>query len=119
VLRRRTGTILGFILLACIVGGVVGVVYVAWHEPGRLLGISFAASLLAACFCYALDEFRWLFAALVTIFSTLANGLYALLLLGVSWTVMSIIATLLAGLIVLILGRALIAAGSADYPYDD
>ena len=119
MLRRRTGELLSLLLLVCLLAGIVGTIYVAWIDPHRALTIAFFACVLALAVCRALDEFGWLLAGLATIFIVLANGLYALFLLGVSWTVISIVASLLAGLILLILGRALLAAGSADYPYDD
>jgi hypothetical protein len=67
----------------------------------------------------ALDEYGWMFVALAAIYSVLALGLYALWLVGVSVAAVLAIAGALAVLVIVILARALLAAGSADYPYDD
>jgi hypothetical protein len=98
---------------------VVGAGYVAWREPGLLLVITFIAAEAALGVCRLVGEYGWLFVFLALIFAVLGNALYALHLLGVSFDAIALVAALLVGLVFLILARAMIAAGSADYPYDD
>ncbi|HEY5920025.1 MAG TPA: hypothetical protein VIV11_00080 [Kofleriaceae bacterium] len=118
-LRRKTSTVLSALLLAAIAGGLAGSAYVVWQEPRAALTIAIVAAVGAAAVCRALDEFGWLFAALAVIVAVLGNGLYALHLLGVGLVAIYLAAGALVGLIFVILVRALIAAGSADYPYDE
>jgi hypothetical protein len=119
MLRRRTSNILSLLLCSAVLGGLAGVIYVFWVEPARLLGISLLAFAAAFGLCRALDEYGWLLVALFVIFAVLGCGLYALHLLGVPFQAIALVASLLVGLVFVILGRALLAAGSADYPYDD
>jgi hypothetical protein len=119
LLRRRTGNLLALVLGLAVLGGLAGSVYVLWTRAPLAGPIAFAAFIAAVAACYALDEFGWLFVALAVVFTLLAEGLYALALLGVPLHLIGWIAAALAGVIVIYLGRALIAAGSADYPYDD
>jgi hypothetical protein len=46
-------------------------------------------------------------------------SVHALYLLGAGYDAIATAAAILVGLVFLILARALIAAGSADYPYDE
>jgi len=118
MLKRRTSRVLSSLLLSALAAGLIGTVFVGLCEPRIALTIAVSATAGAAGLCRALDEFGWLFVALAAIFSVLGNGLYALHMLGVSFDTIAIVASLLVGLVFLILGRALLAAGSADYPYD-
>jgi hypothetical protein len=119
MLRRRTGEILSTLLLASLLASLVGTAYVVWHAPGVALRITIVAIVLACALCAALDEFGWLAVALSIVFAIFGNGLYALHLLAFDIEVIALVGTLLAALVVLILGRALLASGSADYPYDE
>jgi len=120
MLRRRTGELIWTVLLAALVAGLVGAVYVIKTAPELLLHLVVPGSLIISIVaCAAVDEAGWLFVALTLILFVLGTGLCALHLLGVSANVIALVAVVLAGLIALLLGRALIAAGSADYPYDD
>jgi hypothetical protein len=119
MLRRRTSNLLALVLGLAVLGGLVGTGYVLWTRAPLAGPVSLAAFIAAVAVCYALDEFGWLFVALACVFMLLAEGLYALWLLGVPLHMIGWIAAGLAGVIVIDLGRALIAAGSADYPYDD
>ena len=118
-LRRKTSTILSVLLLTAITGGLVGAAYVVWVEPESAGRVCFLALIGAVLVCKALDEFGWLYVALAVIFAVLGCGLYALHLLGVPFRAIAIVASLLVGLVFVILGRALLAAGSAEYPYDE
>jgi len=90
-----------------------------WVAPGAALAVAFLGTAAACAVCVMLDEAGGLLVALSAIFATLGNGLYALFLLGVGGGAVAVVACLLVGLVFLILARALIAAGSADYPYDE
>lgn len=119
MLRRRTGEILATIFLALLLASLVGTVYVVWHAPGAAVRIAIIATLLACALCAALDEFGWLAVALSIVFSIFGNALYALHLLAFEIEVIALAGTLIAALVVVILGRALLASGSADDPYDE
>ena len=90
-----------------------------WVEPRAAIAIVFLAIVAACAVCQLLDEFGWLVVALAAIFATLGHGLYALYLLGAGGGAIATAAAVLVGFVFLILARALIAAGSADYPYDE
>jgi hypothetical protein len=88
------------------------------REPIAAAWLTGAAVLLAGATTRALDEDWRVFDILAVVYTLLALGLYALHLLGLSRHVVLTIAAALAGLVVAMLVRGLIAAGSADYPYD-
>lgn len=104
---------------AALLASLVGTGYVVWHDPHAALVITIVAAVLACAVCAMVGEFGWGFVALTIVFAILGNGLYALHLLAFDSEVIAIVGTLLVALVVLILGRALIASGSADYPYDE
>jgi hypothetical protein len=118
MLRRRTGTILFLILASALLPSLVGVAFVLCLAPHASMPIVWLSASAAVAICYLLDEYGWLFVALTVIFATLGHGLYAMHLLGVSFHAIALIAALLVGLVFVMLARAVIAAGSADYPYD-
>ena len=119
MLRRRTGQILSALLLLAVCAGLVGAAYVVWVQPGAALAVAVLGFAAACAVCLMLDELGWLLVALSAIFAALGNGLYALYLLGAGYDAIATAAAVLVGLVFLILARALIAAGSADYPYDE
>lgn len=119
-LRRRTGAILSSLLLACLVGALVGGVLVAFRDPLGCVRVGVIALFLAAGITRALDEGLDTFGILGVAFVILSLGLYALHVIGgLSGDAVMWIAGVVGALVVVILGRALVAAGSADYPYDD
>lgn len=119
MLRRRTGELLSVLLLLAVIAGLVGAAYVVWVAPASALAVAFLATAAACAVCMMLDEAGWLLVGLAAIFATLGNGLYALYLIGVGFDAIAVLACVLVALVFLILARALIAAGSADYPYDE
>lgn len=120
LLRRRTSEVLATLLLVCLAASVVGAVLVALRDPTGALRVGVIALFLAAGVTRALDEGLATFGVLGLVFAILALGLYALhVLLGLSGDVVMWIAVAVGLLVLLILGRALVASGSADYPYDD
>lgn len=119
-LRRRTGEILGCLLLACLAASLVGAVLVAFRDPQGALGITVLALLIAVGVTRALGEGVKTFLGIGTVIGVLSLGLYALhLILGLSGDAVLWVAILVGLLVLVILCRSLIAAGSADYPYDD
>jgi hypothetical protein len=119
MLRRRTDSLLWLVLGTALLAGLVGTALAVWRAPGTSAWLSAAATGAAVATCAALDEYGWMFVALAAIYSVLALGLYALWLVGVSVAAVLAIAGALAVLVIVMLARALLAAGSADYPYDD
>lgn len=119
-LRRQTSAILTTILVACLASGLVGAVRMIWRQPGTSLKVIAAMILLAGAVTHLLGERRATLAILSVVFSDLGLGLCALhLCCGISLDAVLWIAAAIIVLVMLVLVRALIAAGSADDPYRD
>jgi len=119
-LRRRTSELLSLALVSCLLVSLVGAILVAIRDPQGALVVALFASAAAACAAHALDEGLVGLGYLGPLFIIFALGLYALrVLLGLPDRVIGVVAVAVTALVVVILGRALIASGSADYPYDE
>jgi hypothetical protein len=120
LLRRRTSELLSLALVSCLVIGLVGGILVAIRDPYGSLRVVLLALAVAAALSHSLGEGLIGLAVYGPVFAVLALGLYALFvlchlpLIAVLW-----IGGVLGVLVLVILARALIAAGSADYPYDE
>lgn len=119
-LRRKTGRILVALLAVSLVPAIAGAVWTTIHAPTeRFLGALMAPLLLLLVrpFC----DGSWLLAAIVTllleIFGLAAACLHRLY--GVPKPAAALVVLAAIALMGAILVRALIASGSADYPYDD
>lgn len=119
-LKRRTSELLSLVLVSCLLIGLVGAILVAIRDPYGSLWVACWAAVVAGMLSHSLGEGLVGLALYGPVFVVLALGLYALYVLcGVSFDVILWIAGVLAILILVMLGRSLIAAGSAEYPYDE
>jgi hypothetical protein len=118
-LKRRTCTILSTALLLALAGGLIATIAVFWIDAHAGLRVALVASALGVATARAFEPTVGTFAIMTVVYTLLGCGLYALHLLGLSSGALLALGIGLAALIFLILVRALIAAGSADYPYDD
>lgn len=106
-------------MLVCLVASLVGAALVAFRDPAGSLRVGAIALVVAVGVTRALDEGLATFGLLGVVFVVLALGLYALhVIVGLTGDVVGWIAIAVVVLVVVILGRSLVAAGSADYPYD-
>ena len=120
LLRRRTSVLISLVLACCLLAGLAGAALVLWREPVVALRITLCTLALAAAVTRSLGERGPTFALLGGMFTILGLGLYALhRFFGVGEHAIAMIAAALASLVAVMLMRALIAAGSADDPYDD
>lgn len=124
-LRRRTSLILGWIFIIAMLASLVGTAVVVWRAPAVAAKI-FSASVLAGVgLARALGELRWsdtlrTGGILGLCFAAFGMGAYALwAFAGVTSTVVIVVLGGAIGLVLVMLVRALIASGSADYPYDE
>lgn len=119
-LRRRTGQILASLLVLCLVFAAIAAIPATCADPSGAFAVAGVAAGLAAALTRALDEGLGTFAMLTAVFVPLGLGLYGLhVVFGLSVGVIFWIGAALAGLVVVLVGRALVASGSADYPYDE
>jgi hypothetical protein len=102
------------------VAALIGALFVVWRDPRGSLVVVCVAMAAAALVTRAFDDGWMTFSILGVVFVVLALGLYALYVVcGLHPNAIAAIGIGLALLVATILFRALIASGSADYPYDD
>lgn len=119
-LRRRTSEVLSLGLACCLVASLAAAVIVGLRDPYGSLAVAVVALAIAAGATRVCGEGLATFGFLGAVFVVLALGLYALhVVFAVSGDTILWIGGALASLVLVVLGRALIASGSADNPYDD
>ena len=119
-LRRRTSEVLWLVLVCCLVASLGPAIAVVLADPHGSFRVALVALALAAWVTRALGEGLATFGLLGAVFAVLALGLYALhAVFGVPVNRILWIGGALASLVLVLLGRALIASGAADNPYED
>jgi hypothetical protein len=119
-LRRRTTEVLSSLLIVCLVASLVGAVLVVLRDPVGSMRVSAIAVLVAVGVTEMFGEGLATVGFLGVLFTILALGLWALhVIVGVPGAAVMWVAGLVAALVLVILARSLIAAASADNPYED
>jgi hypothetical protein len=117
-LRRRTSRLVAWLFLALLVASVPGAVYAAWKDPALAAFLTTDAFIGGAALATWLGEGPLTAVALGALLTLLALGACALALAGLPAPLAFACGALAVSLLVLLVTRAVIAAGSADYPYD-
>jgi hypothetical protein len=117
-LRRRTSNLLASLFLACFVAALVGAIYTVWKDAALAAFLATCAFIGGAALATFFGEGALTGAVLGAILTVLALGAAALALAGLPFVVTFTSGAFAVALLLLILARSLLAAGSADYPYD-
>ena len=124
-MRRSTSLILGWMFLVAMAASLLGAAVVVCRAPEVAAKIFLTSTVASVGLARAMGELRWsdtfkTGAILAVCFAAFGMGAYALwAFAGVSGLVAIAVLGAAIGLVLVMLVRAMIAGGSADYPYDE
>lgn len=117
-LRRRTSNCLASLFLACFTAALVGAIYTVWKDATLAAFLATCAFIGGAALSTVFGEGALTAAILGAVLTVLTLGAAAFVIAGLPPVVALMSGAFALAVLLLILVRSFLAAGSADYPYD-